>query len=116
MEVKIQIPEYELREFKNKLNMADKRVRDRARIIVSSSATRIQFNAKLNCPVVSGRLHSSIKIKYSPDQMNAAIGTNVIYADHAHEHARNPSERYFLKFAFETEKPRFLRQLKKLTT
>jgi hypothetical protein len=114
MELKFHIPESEFQYFRQRIKLADKIVQDRARKQVETSAYRINFYAKRACPVVTGRLRGSIRVDFTPDHLNASIGSNVRYGPHAHEHARDPDRRYFLERAFKMELPKFISNMKLL--
>ncbi len=47
---------------------------------VSVAAINVEMGAKMRCPVDTGRLRSSIGIRWSVDRMGASVGTNVVYA------------------------------------
>ena len=114
MDLKFTIPQSEINYFKQRLKVVDNTVRDRARKGVAASAFRINFYAKKDCPVVTGRLRSSLRVDFTPDRLNASIGTNVRYGPNAHEHARDPDKRFFLERAYKVEVPRFIQNMRKL--
>lgn len=112
MEIKFHIPESEFQHFKQRIKQVDRTVQDRCRKQVATSAYRINFYAKNSCPVVTGRLRSSIRVDFTADRLNASIGSNVIYGPHAHEHARDPDKRYFLERAYKMELPKFISNMR----
>jgi hypothetical protein len=114
MDLKFHIPEAEFQHFSKRIKEVDKIVRERARREVAVSGYRINFYAKRDCPVVTGRLRSSLRVDFTPDGLNVAVGTNVIYGPHAHENARDPDKRFFLERAFNVELPRFIQNMRKL--
>lgn len=83
--------------------------------VIKETAFKIQANAKLRTPVLTGHLKRNIKVDISPDEMSAEIGTkenDVEYAKYVEFGTKNTHAQPFLFPAFEDEKPEYLRKLK----
>lgn len=65
---------------------------------IARRTLKVHASAVRNCPVSSGRLRSSIRWSMSQDQRGlvGTVGTDVVYAQWASDHAIDPSKRHYL--------------------
>lgn len=65
----------------------------RVKAAVNDGALAIQKDAKMNCPVDTGRLRSSIQIQFLLSGLAATVGSNVVYAPFV-EYGTGPFGKY----------------------
>ena len=80
------------------------------------SGRRIERNAKIKCPVDTGRLRTSITSEFNRNQLSAIIGTNVKYAPHVEFGTKKWSGKPFLRPAFEDELETFYKNVTAIIT
>lgn len=68
---------------------------------VSKAALKLQRNAKVFCPVDTGRLRASIGLRFYQNGMTAEVGTNVNYAAAIEYGSRGRRAQAFLGPAFD---------------
>jgi len=134
--ITIQIDSRELNTAIENINKLEAKIKGRVQKEVVNTAARIDKKAKLNTPVITGRLRSSIHFEteqtpsynYSDNKGNsydgkldvsigpfqASVGTNVEYAIIVHEGGKGRSANRFLFNAAESERQGFNRRTIKI--
>lgn len=77
--------------------------------ILDDAALRVERDAKLACPVDTGRLRASIQV--GGDGLERTVSTNVEYAPHVEFGTRRRSAKPYLFPAAEAERPRLAKAL-----
>lgn len=85
------------------------------RRVVNSAALEVQYIAKRRCPVRTGRLRSSIALRFYGRGAGyaAEVGTNVEYGPAVEFGARGRAGKPFLGPAWEAVRPRFERDIER---
>lgn len=88
------------------------KVREGTRRAVGITLLLIETDAKLFCPVDTGRLRSSIHAEPDSNGLGGTVGTNVEYAETIEFGSRTHRAQPYLFPAFEKNRPAFLANLK----
>lgn len=91
------------------------KVADGTRKAVRITLLQVETDAKLNCPVDTGRLRSSIHAEEAPNGLSGSVGTNVTYAPAIEFGTGKSRAQPFLFPAFEKNREEFLTNLKLFT-
>lgn len=86
--------------------------RGRLKDVINRAALQVQREAKRNCPVDTGRLRSSIAVRFYRGGYGAEVGTNVEYAMPVEYGTRHQRAQPFLGPAYETVRARLEAELK----
>ena len=97
-----------------RLERAESRVERKIALAVASSAIRIQALARQAAPVDTGRLRSSIFVRFLDGGLSAEVRTDVQYASFQEFGTRHIPPRPFLGPAYNDEAPKFLRRIEKI--
>lgn len=100
-------------EVRSALRKWDAQVRRNCQAAIAEAAINIQRMAKEACPVKTGRLRSSIAIRFDASGFAAEVGTNVHYAPAVEFGGMRRAPKPFLFPAFERERPRFQSAIKR---
>lgn len=82
---------------------------------IYASAFRIQAQARRNAPVDTGRLRSSIFVRFLAGGQSAEVGTDVHYAKYQeYGTSRGVPPLFFLNFAYDAEKPKLVARIQSI--
>lgn len=95
------------------ISLRDRRVREAVKHQVGESALKIQEEAKKRAPVDTGALRNSITVDFYEQGLAAQIGPHMPYAPYVEHGTRKMAARPFLSPAFEAERPRFEKGIRK---
>lgn len=99
----------DITDFLNSLGSYKEEVEKGLEKVVTYHARQIERNAKINCPVDTGRLRTSISIEFGT--LQAIIGTNVEYAPYVEYGTSKQSGKPFLRPAAIEQSPMFYKEI-----
>lgn len=105
------------KQLQNNLKKINKKVKTDIEEALTNSALIVERDAKINAPVDTGRLRSSITHKendYGSDNPSVEIGTNVQYAEAVEYGTSKQSAQPFLFPAYSGNKQRILKEFAKV--
>lgn len=88
--------------------------KEEARKLIAGAALDTETGAKIRVPVDTGRLKNSIHAEFSPDELEAKVGTNVKYAIFVEEGTIKKAGRPFLTPAAEVAVRRMRQDMKSM--